>query len=77
MNNLQPGITYDKDRHRYCVRVYRQNEIRHLSYHDDLEDATRTWNMTRNHHEKSEVQVLLDQTRAYFQNLAGRERVCA
>lgn len=61
---------------KFRVRMFRRGEVYHQSYHDTLEEAREVWKLIQPH-EKSEMQNLIDQTKAYFINSQNRKALCA
>ena len=41
--NLPPGVWYEATRKRYRVRLYKEGEVFHLSYHGDVDEALEAW----------------------------------
>lgn len=39
------GIYFDKQRNRWRVRLYKQREVVHLSYHPNYQQALATWEL--------------------------------
>ena len=47
-NRLPRGVWYDAERERYRCRVYRDNSVIHLSYHDSAPEAIDTLTRVKN-----------------------------
>jgi hypothetical protein len=67
-NRLPRGVWYDAERDRYRCRVYRDNNVIHLSYHDFPEDAidtlARVKNLTRT--PKGTVDDLIEEVALHY-----------
>ena len=52
------GIYYDRQRNRWRVRLYKQREVVHLSYHPNYQAAYTTWELAlkeRDHYHPREL----------------------
>ena len=68
MKQLPLGIWYESSRNRYRVRLYRNREVTHLSYHKTQKDAELTLKSLKTNSENTitPLERLIIQTRMYY-----------
>ena len=68
MKTLPLGIWYEESRARYRVRLYRNREVTHLSYHKTQVDAEATLKSLKNDPEITitPLERLIMQTKIYY-----------
>jgi hypothetical protein len=68
IEKLPRGVWYDDERGRYRCRVYRNNNVYHLSYHDDAPEAIDTLKRVKEVIEAptGSVDTLIEQVSLYY-----------
>jgi hypothetical protein len=74
MNELPLGIWYEESRSRFRVRMYRNREVIHLSYHKTRKDAETTLRGIKNEtiHKGSPLERLILQTQIFYKQRRPR-----
>jgi hypothetical protein len=65
---LPRGVWYDAERGRFRCRIYRNNNVYHLSYHEDSADAITTLKRVKNIIEAplGSIDTLIEQVSLYY-----------
>jgi hypothetical protein len=74
MEDLPRGIWYELERRRYRIRIYRNQIVKHLSYHKTLEEAERTLEMFKATADPKTdlIERLINQTKLFYKQKPRR-----
>jgi hypothetical protein len=59
---LPKGVFFEEERQRWRVRLYKEADVMHLSYHRTLEDALETWLVAKARQKHSRRQHIIPET---------------